>query len=105
MNSKDDEITLYPHERWMRSGACLGLDSNLFFPEKKGDNLYAEGKLVCDVCPVREKCLDYAYRYNIKQGMWGGKTPRQRVSGRKRWLLNRRDLGDKIPNHDDSRGR
>lgn len=33
---------------------------------------------VCRTCPVREKCLDFAVKNNMKYGIWGGLNPVQR---------------------------
>jgi WhiB family redox-sensing transcriptional regulator len=39
---------------------------------------YADARQVCLGCDVREKCLKYAMRNNIHEGMWGGYTPQER---------------------------
>lgn len=33
---------------------------------------------VCDLCPVRVRCLEYAINNNIGHGIWGGLTTRAR---------------------------
>ena len=43
------------------------------------DDTAAEpAKAVCDVCAVRELCLEYALGYREKEGVWGGATERER---------------------------
>jgi hypothetical protein len=33
----------------------------------------------CNECPVRQPCLDYSLRNNIRTGVWGGKLPTERL--------------------------
>jgi WhiB family redox-sensing transcriptional regulator len=42
----------------MERGNCLGLDPELFFPER-GESV-TEAKAVCAGCVVRTECLDFA---------------------------------------------
>jgi hypothetical protein len=37
-----------------------------------------EAKDVCRICSVRGPCLEYAVRYEIDVGIWGGLTARER---------------------------
>ena len=34
---------------------------------------------ICDGCPCQSACLNYALTNNITDGIWGGKTERQRL--------------------------
>ena len=36
-------------------------------------------KAICQACPVRAQCLDYALATGEKEGIWGGLTPRERT--------------------------
>lgn len=47
---------------------------------------YAEAKKICDSCPIRDACLEYALKEKERYGMWGGTTPieRRRVERRQR---------------------
>ncbi len=56
--------------------ACLGLDPNLFFPDR-GENI-ATAKAVCMSCQVRAECLEFALVECIKVGLWGGASERER---------------------------
>ena len=49
---------------------CLGNDINLFFT-KQGQSP-DEAKAICQSCPVREDCLEYAMEMKIEDGVWGG---------------------------------
>lgn len=80
-------------DRWMLGGKCYrtGLQE-LFVPEPSlGDpekSTRAEtdtAKKICNgqdgtgvVCPVREKCGDYAIENGIWEGVWGGMSQRER---------------------------
>src|SRR5437764_1248345 len=52
--------------------------ADLFFPSQGGEYL-ASTVAICDACPVRRDCLDYAVRHRIRFGMWGGLSERARV--------------------------
>lgn len=61
----------------MQRANCLGLDPDLFFPEK-GVNT-AQAKAVCAGCVSRQECLDYALETPVERaGIWGGLAPRER---------------------------
>jgi WhiB family redox-sensing transcriptional regulator len=67
---------------WQRSANCLGVDPDLFFPERGGST--REAKEVCRGCVVREDCLQYALRNGEKFGIWGGLSERERRRLRRR---------------------
>jgi WhiB family redox-sensing transcriptional regulator len=54
------------------------MDSMAFFarslPEAR------EAIRVCERCPVRQQCLEYAVDNDMDLGVWGGLTERQRRS-------------------------
>lgn len=62
--------------RWRDQAECLGLDPDLFFPER-GEST-REAKAVCEDCVVREDCLEFAIANREKFGIWGGKSERER---------------------------
>lgn len=62
---------------WVDDAACAGEDPDLFFP-KKGDQ-GREAKAVCNGCPVRAQCADYAATSPVMLvGVWGGTTEAER---------------------------
>lgn len=61
---------------WQHRAACLGLDPDLFHPNKGDDT--TEIKRICWHCPVRRDCLNYAVRAVETLGIWGGVAPRRR---------------------------
>lgn len=71
---------------WMRLGACKGVSTGIFF---LGDDDQIPGEAVramCEGCPVREQCLQWALSHD-EYGYWGGTTRTQReaiLSGRDR---------------------
>lgn len=64
------------NREWMVEAACLGLDPNLFFPERGEDS--SQAKAICQSCVVIEECADYAQVNRLTKGIWGGTSERQR---------------------------
>ena len=62
---------------WRERGRCRGADPAVFFPEDDEDPAFA-AKAICDVCPVRETCLEHAIAGRERLGVWGGYTARER---------------------------
>ena len=65
-----------PAEDWQNMANCLGVDPDLFFPERGAST--KEAKAVCRACVVREDCLEYALENSEKFGIWGGLSERER---------------------------
>jgi len=61
---------------WMERANCLGVDPDLFFPERGAST--REAKEVCRGCVVRAQCLEYAIVGAEKFGIWGGLSERER---------------------------
>lgn len=51
---------------------------DLFFAEDEATTTYREAKMLCRQCPVIGLCGDYAIRFNMSEGVWGGFTPADR---------------------------
>lgn len=66
---------------WRAQANCLGLDPEVFFPER-GESI-VEAREVCAMCTVRVECLEFAIEHNEKHGIWGGLSERQRRSIRR----------------------
>ena len=62
--------------RWQEEANCLGVDPDLFFPERGAST--REAKEVCRGCVVREQCLEFALQNGEKFGIWGGLSERER---------------------------
>ncbi len=61
---------------WRNRAACRGIDPDVFFPVTEEDA--DEAKAICNACPVREACLEFALAAREKEGVWGGTTERER---------------------------
>lgn len=75
-----------PPPEWMRDAACMGLPTDAFFPS--GGALGYSGtlrwaRLVCETCPVREACEEYAIEHG-EVGVWGGTTTKERKREKRR---------------------
>jgi WhiB family transcriptional regulator, redox-sensing transcriptional regulator len=82
---------------WRAESACLNADPDMFFPVAAGTAASKQVSLalrICQGCPVRQHCLDFAMRSGEKEGIWGGTTPEERIrarrarnrrAGRRRW--------------------
>ena len=76
---------------WQDEANCLGVDPDLFFPERGAST--REAKEVCRGCVVREACLEYALANGEKFGIWGGMSERERRRIRRARALARRANG------------
>ena len=75
--------------RWQEQANCLGVDPDLFFPERGAST--REAKSVCRGCEVRIDCLEYALAHGEKFGIWGGLSERERRRVRRQRALERRN--------------
>ena len=76
--------------RWQERANCLGVDPDLFFPERGAST--REAKSVCRGCEVRAECLEYALAHGEKFGIWGGLSERERRRVRRQRALERRGV-------------
>ena len=80
---------------WRQHAICRDTDPELFFPV--GTTGYAlvqidRAKQVCNECPVKDECLDYALETNQDSGIWGGTSEEERRSIRRRLAGRQRIL-------------
>ena len=61
---------------WRQRAACRGVEPDVFYPVS--DEEAEEAKAICEECPVRQPCLEYAISNREKDGVWGGATERER---------------------------
>jgi WhiB family transcriptional regulator, redox-sensing transcriptional regulator len=90
---------------WREAGACLAADPDLFFPIGAGTASgpdTSRALRICDGCPVKRQCLEFAMRNGEANGIWGGTTPEERIRvlrgrgrrpGRRTW---REPLGARV---------
>jgi WhiB family redox-sensing transcriptional regulator len=63
---------------WMALAKCRDMDPSLFFPSDAGGERAAQR--ICAVCPVKIPCLEYSLDNRIDDGVWGGRSERERHS-------------------------
>ena len=73
---------------WQARANCMGVDPDLFFPERGASP--REAKEVCRGCVAREDCLEYALDNGEKFGIWGGMSERERRRLRRARAIERR---------------
>lgn len=62
---------------WVAEALCAEIgDGDLWFPIK--GNSARPAKRVCEVCHIRAECLKYALDNNVKHGIFGGFSERDR---------------------------
>jgi WhiB family transcriptional regulator, redox-sensing transcriptional regulator len=61
---------------WRDQALCAQTDPDLWFPEKGGS--VQTPKATCARCPVRAECLAYALAHDVRFGVWGGLSERER---------------------------
>ena len=79
---------------WQDQANCLGVDPDLFFPERGAST--REAKEVCRGCVVRLECLEYALQNGEKFGIWGGMSERERRRIRRRRAMQRRSAQEAV---------
>ena len=65
---------------WRDYAACAGMDPELWFPIT-GKRMAAEAARplqICDRCPVKADCLEWAITHRAIDGIWGGTTEDER---------------------------
>lgn len=82
-----DSIIGEPRKGWQRKANCMGVDPDLFFPERGTST--REAKEVCRGCVVRDECLDHAIAAGEKFGIWGGMSERERRRVRRARIVAR----------------
>ena len=66
---------------------CHEVDPEIFFPERGGSSKAA--RAVCNQCPVRAQCLEYALNNKEQFGIWGGTSERERRRLRRERTIRR----------------
>lgn len=72
-----------PPDDWAERGTCHEApDTNIFFPHYSDTT--EEAKSYCARCPVIKECREFALRYPMLKGIWGGLNERERKR-RREW--------------------
>lgn len=72
---------------WRQQGSCIDEDPELFHPVGDGPAARlqtVEARDVCNSCPVRTLCLEWAMAHHPQAGIWGGITEDERALERRR---------------------
>jgi|DEB3_MinimDraft_2_1074329.scaffolds.fasta_scaffold12974_3 hypothetical protein len=72
--SEGDQVFRPNKPAWHDLAECHGRH-HLFFSDRRDDII--EAKQLCQYCPVRQTCLDYAIAGD-EHGIWGGLTTMER---------------------------
>ena len=83
-----DEPAIGERPGWHTEAVCRDTDPEIFFPTDGMGVLIAQR--ICNRCPVREECLEYALTNNEDHGVWGGESERGRRKIRRRRRMDRR---------------
>ena len=80
---------------WRSNAICRDTDPDLFFPI--GTTGFAlmqidRAKEVCDQCPVKIDCLDYALETNQDSGIWGGTSEEERRTLRRQYVARQKSI-------------
>jgi len=85
--------TLKYRSELFKQAACVGLDTELFFPIVERDFPEPAVKKMCSKCPIMNTCLEWGLAHE-RYGIWGGTTVRTRNTIRrlKGWVVNEINL-------------
>lgn len=68
---------MFSAPEWMTEGVCAQVDPDLWFPTRGSGHDSREAIKICQGCPIRRKCLQYALDTG-ELGIWGGTTAEHR---------------------------
>ena len=72
-----DDDTFIPNQpRWMARARCRGLGTPAFFGDRPEE--IAAARAVCELCPTRAECLEFALGDRSLQGIWAGTDEAER---------------------------
>lgn len=69
--------------QWQWQAACRSVPAEAFFPSegesrKARERGLLRAKAICQVCPVIDRCREYALRAGEQYGVWGGLSEEER---------------------------
>ena len=65
---------------WRVNALCAEIPGDLWFADSTHTAENKRAKQICKECPVRQECLEDALVHNMQHGIWGGMTPLERRS-------------------------
>lgn len=72
---------------WRHRAICKWEDPELFFPignAEPAQRQIAEAKAVCNRCPVKPECAEWALESGQTAGVWGGLSEDERAALKRR---------------------
>jgi WhiB family redox-sensing transcriptional regulator len=81
------------NDDWRAAAACQDTDPDLFFPVGTTGPAIEQiqaAKTVCDACPSKDPCLQFALTTNQDSGVWGGTSEEERRKLRRAWVAQQR---------------
>lgn len=74
-----------PLQDWAARGACASHpDPDLWFADPSDTTRHEQAIALCESCPVKAACLNYALALPNMPGTWGGTTETERALIRRR---------------------
>lgn len=67
---------------WRDYASCRGVDPELWFPKTGREESARRAVRICNSCPVKQQCLQFALDNEIDFGIFGGVNAKQRFPGR-----------------------
>lgn len=79
-------ITDIQQHGWTTYANCKGLTYKMFPKAHKDISYIPEARALCEACPVKKECLEYALEFPVADmhGIWAGMTSRQLQTEQKR---------------------
>lgn len=82
---------MQPSRQSFTDALCTEVDPDIFFPDPSDLGGIFEAKSICSECPLTRQCLQYAIDNSLKDGIFGGMTPKERERHRVlRWKADYR---------------
>jgi WhiB family transcriptional regulator, redox-sensing transcriptional regulator len=78
---------------WRRHAICRDTDPDLFFPVGTTGQALVQierAREVCNECPVKTDCLEFALETNQDSGIWGGTSEEERRKIRREAVARQR---------------
>jgi WhiB family redox-sensing transcriptional regulator len=73
------KVTAQPGDLdWQDRAACIGHDPDLW-ADGLSSRRRAQAIAICNGCPVKAECLEFALEQHAKTGIWGGLTALERI--------------------------
>jgi len=66
------------NQPWHVAAACLGLNTEMFYPYRTDIEGVEQVRPICMRCPVRQQCLQFAIDNDERFGVWGGMSAIER---------------------------